>query len=97
MFVADRTGVGATQIFVDPMWEDTAIIKHGRLMVDGLLCRRPSRHSANGFVDDCSQRRTTGTPTYHNAYVGFDTDRRSQRLYIAQDATARDHGCGRSM
>ena len=45
-----------------------------------LLCTRHSRHSANGFVEDCRQRRTTGTPHLSQRVCGFpDTDRRSPR------------------
>ena len=41
-----------------------------------LLCTRHSKHSADGCVEDCRQRRTTGTPHLSQRVCGFpDTDR----------------------
>ena len=81
MFVADRTGVGAKQIFVDPIVGGHN--HHQAWSPDGrwiYFARGIQEHSANGFVEDCSQRRTTGTPHLSRRVCGFpDTDRRSPR------------------
>jgi hypothetical protein len=78
--------------------EDTSIIRHGRPMVDGFTCPRHSRHSANGPVEDCRERRATGTPHLSRRVLWVpDPDRRSHVLYIAKDHDGSARGCGRSI
>ena len=87
MFVADRTGVGAKQIFVDPIVGGHC--HHQAWSPDGRWI-----YFARGLQDTRQMdlwriAAGGGQPerlTYHNAYVGFPTPIDDHRvLYIAQD------------
>jgi Tol biopolymer transport system component len=87
MFVGDRTGVGATQIFVDPIGGGHS--HHQAWSPDGRWIYFARGIQSTRQMDLWRITASGGQPerlTYHNAYVGFPTpiDDRTV-LYIAQD------------
>jgi len=87
MFVGDRTGVGATQIFVDPIGGGHS--HHQAWSPDGRWIYFARGIQSTRQLDLWRIAASGGQPerlTYHSAYVGFPTpiDDRTV-LYIAQD------------
>jgi Tol biopolymer transport system component len=87
MFVADRTGVGAKQIFVDPMVGGHS--HHQAWSPDGRWIYFARGVQGTRQLDLWRIAASGGQPerlTDHNAYVGFPTPIDDRRvLYVAQD------------
>src|SRR6266850_2609727 len=87
MFVADRTGVGATQIFVDPIAGGHN--HHQAWSPDGRWIYFARGSESTRQMDFWRIAASGGQPerlTSHNAYVGFPTPIDDRHvLYIAQD------------
>jgi Tol biopolymer transport system component len=87
MFVADRTGVGAKQIFVDPIVGGHN--HHQAWSPDGRWIYFARGIQDIGQMDLWRIAASGGQPerlTYHNAYVGFPTPINDRSvLYIAKD------------
>ena len=87
MFVADRTGVGAKQIFVDPIVGGHN--HHQAWSPDGRWIYFARGIQSTRQMDLWRIAASGGQPerlTYHNAYVGFPTPIDDRHvLYIAQD------------
>ena len=87
MFVADRTGAGAKQIFVDPIVGGHN--HHQAWSPDGRWIYFARGLQDTRQMDLWRMTASGGQPerlTYHNAYVGFPTPISDRTvLYIAQD------------
>jgi Tol biopolymer transport system component len=87
MFVADRTGVGARQIFVDPIVDGHN--HYPAWSPDGRWIYFARGMQAIGQMDLWRIAPSGGEPerlTYHNAYVAFPTPIDDRHvLYVAQD------------